>query len=460
MLSSYRASHDAWLASAQEDASVRALRERALAAFETHGFPTKKVEAWTYTSTARLARTPFIHDHGPLFEALAAGAVGRHALTGAAAEIVLVNGCFAPGLSHLDALPDGVQLIPLSEDMAGFVERLDPAGWPALPNAARTTLGPYRLAAPPPGDTAADRPESSFNLLNTAFLQDGVVLRVASGVTLEAPIHVLNIAVGSQAPIAAHTRLIVDLAPHARAQVVERHVATGDEPTFANVVVDARIADGAHLTHHLWRLEGEQVFHVEHTRAELGRDARYDHHVAWLGGSWGRSDVDVRFTATGSEALLTGITLADAKQHIDHHTWLRHEQPRCSSREVYKGVYGGQSRGVFNGMVYIARDAQHSDADLSNKNLLVSDRAQVQTKPELEIHADDVKAAHGCTIGQLDPTWLTYLRTRGIPEEQARQMLTNGFVMDLVEEIADASLREQTAKLVQARLDAVHGADS
>lgn len=459
MLSSYRASHEAWLPSTSEPAALRALRERALEGFEAHGFPTKKVEAWKYTSTAKLARTPWVHDHGPLFEAMAGAVIGQHALPGAIAEIVLVNGAFAPGLSRIADLPEGVELMPLHEHADLDMERLDPATWPALPNAARTTLGPYRMGQAQVGDSAAERPESAFDLLNTAFLQDGVVLRVAPDVQVAGTIHVVLVGYGAEAPIAAHPRVWIDVGRHASVTVVERHFAAGDEPTFVNAVVDARLEDGAHLAHHVWRLEGDRAFHVEHQRVTVGRDARYESHVAWLGGSWSRNDLEVRFTAPGGEALCTGVTLGDGTQHVDHHTWMRHEVPRCTSRELYKGVYGGKARGIFNGMVYIARDAQRSDADLSNKNLLISERAQVQTKPELEIHADDVKAAHGCTVGQLDPNQLAYLRTRGISAEQARRMLTVGFVMDLVEEIGDATLRETTGELIQARLHALHGAE-
>jgi len=464
MLTSYRASHEAWLPSATEAPWLKALRERALERFESHGFPSKKVEAWKYSSTAKLARTPWVHDTGALFEALAGGVVGSHGLPGAAAELVFVNGAYAAGLSRVGQLPEGVELRPLHEllaqDSDAISERLDPATWPALPDAARTTLGPYRMASPPAGDLVADRPESAFDLLNTAFLQDGVALRVPADVVVDKPIHVILVTVGAGAPIASHPRLLLDVERHGSVTVVERHVGDGDEPSLVNAITDARLADGARLTHHLWRLDGPQTTHVGHVRAHIGRDARFESHVAWLGGSWSRNDLDVRFVAPGGEAVCTGVTLAGGKDHVDHHTWLRHEAGHCASRETYKGVYGGRARGVFNGMVYIAPDAQRTDADLASRSLLLCDRAQVQAKPELEIHADDVKAAHGCTVGQLDPTWLAYLRTRGIDEPTARHMLTEGFVVDLLGEISDETLREATAERVRARLAALQEAES
>lgn len=448
MLSSFEASHDAYLASASEAAWLTALRRRSLDRFKTVGFPSKKVEAFKYSSTARLARTPFIHDAGTLFEALAGGTVGDHALRGAAAELVFVNGSYAAGLSHRANLPDGVEIVPLSQALAegDLSERLDPARWPVLPDASR--------AGRPVEGFLADR---AFDALNTAFLQDGLVLRVPRGLAIEAPIHVMLVTVGESAPIASHPRLLIDVETHGSMTLVERHVGTGSEPTLANTITDIRLADGAHLAHHLWRLGGDQAHHVGHVKVEVGRDARYQSHTAWLGARWSRNDLNVRFTAPGGEALCTGVVVADGQEHVDNHTWLRHDAPRCTSREAYKSVHGGRSRGVFNGMVYIARDAQHTDADLSNKNLLLSDGAQVQAKPELEIYADDVKAAHGCTVGQLDKTGLAYLRTRGIPEDRARQMLVQGFVFDLLEEIDDADLRERTTELVKARLAVVSG---
>ncbi len=445
-----RASHDAFLPGAAEAPWLQGLREAAWDRLTEVGLPDKGLETWRYSSTRKLASIPFIHDHGALYEALAGGLAGRHALPGAAAELVFVNGAYAPGLSHTADLPAGVRITPLARALRerDLSDRLDPRTWPPLPD-------PTRRA--PVDDVPADR---AFDALNTALLQDGLVLEIDRDVALEAPIHVVLVGVGEESPVAAHPRLLIELGTHATATLVERHVATGGEETLANVLVDARIGDGAQLTHHRWRLEGPRAWHVEHVKVEVGRDARYVSHVAWLGGGWGREDLDVRFTAPGGEVVATGVTVAGDTQHVDHHTWMRHDVPRCTSREAYKGVYGDKARGVFNGNVYIAPDAQHTDADLSNRNLLLSERAAVHTKPELVIHADDVKAAHGCTVGQLDPLALAYLRTRGIPAPRARRMLTQGFVLDLLQEIEDEDLREATAERVTARLQDLHQEDA
>lgn len=448
----WRSTHEAFLPGADEAPWLRDLRGRALARLGVLGLPDKKVEAWKYTSTTKLARIPFVHDHGGLYEALAGGLVGQHALRGAAAELVFVNGAYAAGLSRTSGLPDGVELVPLVAAVGerDLSERLDPDRWPPHVPAIEKVHGERAEGTPR---------ERAFDALNTALLQDGLVLRVPRGVVVEGPVHVMLVGVGEGSPVAAHTRLLIDVEAHASLTLVERHVAMGDEATLADVVVDAKVHDGGALAHHRWRLDGEQAWHVEHVKVEVGRDARYTSHVAWLGGTWGREDLDVRFVGTGGEAVCTGVTVAADDQHVDHHTWMRHDVPRCTSREAYKGVYGGRSRGVFNGNVSIAPDAQHTDADLSSRNLLLSDRAAVHAKPELVIHADDVKAAHGCTVGQLDPVALTYLRTRGIDAASAKRMLTQGFVLDLLDEIEDEGLRDATGELIRARLQAVHGTE-
>lgn len=457
MIDSLAKSHEAWIAGA--DGPVQDLRQRSMEAFETHGLPSKRVESWKYTSAAKLARTPFIHDAGVLFEALAGSVVGSNALPGAAAEIVLVNGRFSEGLSRLSGLPSGVRVRSMQAYLSEQpdLDRLETGTWPALPNAARTTLGPYRRSDSQDGQPAAKRPESAFHLLNTAFLGDGIVIEVAPDTVLRDPIHILHAMVASEEPIAAHPRLVIDVGRHASVCLVEHHVGTGDGATFANLVVDARVQASARLEHHLWHELDDTAFHVQHSRALIGRDAVLEHHVAWLRGGWGRHDLELRFTEAGASATCTGLTVADGSQHVDHHTWLRHEAPHCTSRETYKGVFAGKSRGVFNGMVHIANEAQHTNAALSNKNLLLSDRAQVQTKPELEIHADDVKAAHGCTVGQLDRAGLDYLRTRGIARPEAEGIMTIGFIIDLLDEITNERLRDVLEDRVRARLNELSG---
>lgn len=446
-LTSYQQSHPAWTADANEAAALRELRARSLARFDDVGFPSKKLEAWRNTSTARLAKVAWQHDTGVLFEAFAGQAIGSHSMAGAAAEIVIVNGRVAHGLSRHDDLPAGVRLRSLRQALAedpSLVGRLDPATWGALPDASRAPVQG--------GVLTADR---AFDALNTAFLQDVVVLDIAPGAQVTAPVNVLFVAVGEGAPVVAQPRLLVDVGRAAEATVVERHLGTGSEDTFSNVITDVVLGDGAGLTHHHWRLEGGR--HVQRIRVQVGRDARYVHHVVGLGGEWVRQDLDVRFVGPGAESLVTDVVVAGDAQQVDHHTWLRHDVPHCTSRTLTKGVYGGRSRGVFDGLVYIAPDAQQTDAELSNRNLLLTERAQVVTKPELEIHADDVKASHGTTVGQLALDQVAYLRSRGIDERTARRLLTEGFVLDLLQEIADETLRHEVERRIQDRLRALGG---
>lgn len=450
MIGSLQSSHEAWIAGAGEASWARDLRRRSLAAFEQIGLPTKKLEGWRYSSTARLARQPFVHDAGPLFEALAGPLAGAHILPGAIAEIVIVNGQLAPGLSRLSALPDGLVVTSINEllahDDATLAERLDPSSWPTRPDASR--------GAVPAGMLAPDR---GFDALNTAFLQGGVHIEIGAEVEVEGAIHVLLISVGEGAPNVSHARVLVTAGRGSSAQIVERHVGMGGEPALVNVLTDLDLRDGAQLGHHLWRLSGEHTSHVGHVRATVGRDARLVSHTAWLGGLWTRNDLDIRFVGEGGEALLTGVAVVDGKRHIDNHTWLRHELPHCTSREIYKTIAADRATAVFDGLIAIAPHAVRSQAELTSNNLQLSEQATIFARPELEIFNDDVVAAHGCTVGQLPEEPITYLRSRGIDQAQARALLTRGFVLDLLGEIADEGLREQTGEQVRAALDRIFG---
>ncbi len=450
MIEALRATHEAFLPSSDEPEALRALRADALARFERVGLPDKRTPTWAYSSTARIARAGFVHDAGALFEAIAAPIAQAASLPGAAAEVVLVNGEVALGLSRFGDLPAGVRVRPLRDALAdadaAWLARLDPARWPARPDASR---GPV-----PEGEVAPDR---GFDLLNTAFLQGGVVVEVAPEVVLSAPIHVVVVTVGEGAPIAAHPRVLVTVGRGAAATVVERHVGGGGEPSLVNAVTDLAVGDGGALTLHLWRLGGERASHVGLTRAELGRDARLDAHFAVLGGAWVRADLDVRFTAPGGEAVVTGLQLVSGAAHADTHTWLRHDAPHCTSRQLFRAAAAGQGRVVFDGCIAIAAGARRSDAELSSRNLLLSPRAAIHARPQLEIRHDDVVASHGCTVGQLDPEQVTYLRSRGVPEAEARALLTRGFVLDLLGEIGDAGLRDALQRHVDAALVALVG---
>lgn len=440
MIASLQSSHAALLPGASEPPALRELRARSLRAFEQVGLPDKKLETWRYSSTGKLVRTPFIHDTGPLFEALAAEVAHTETLEGAAAEIVTVNGEIALGLSRLADLPAGLQVIPLRDALSAdpaLADRLDPARWPARPDSSR---GPV-----PAGQVAPDR---GFDLLASAFVQGGAVVRVERDAVVDRPIHILHLTVGEGAPIGCHPRVLVTLERGASATLVERHVGIGSEPALINAVTDLWIGPGAELVHHLWRLGGDRVNHVGLVRAELARNAILRAHQALLGGDWVRSDLDVRFAEPGGECLVTSAQVVDGKRHVDHHAWLRHDAPHCTSRHLARAIAAGQGRAVFDGCIAIAPDAQRSQAELASRNLLLSERAAVFAKPQLEISADDVSAAHGCTIGQLDPEQIAYLRSRGIDETQARRLITRGFVVDLLGEIADPSLREAAQALV------------
>lgn len=450
MIESLQRSHEAWITQSPESAWARDLRRRSLEAFHEVGLPDKKLEGWRYSSTAKLARQAYVHDAGPLFEALAGELAGRHALGGACAEVVIVNGQLATGLSRLSSLPEGVEVTSLGDllasDEAALVARLDPTAWPSRPDASRGGV--------PAGNLAPDR---GFDALNTAFLQGGVHVQIASGVELDAPLQILLISVGEGAPNASHARVLVTCGRGSSAELVERHVGLGSEPSLVNVLTDLELHEGSSLGHHLWRLQGEHATHIGHVRASVGRDARFKSHTAWLGAQWVRNDLDIRFIGEGAEALATGITVVDGKRHVDNHTWLRHEVPHCTSREIYKAIAADRATSVFDGQIAIAPHAARTHAELTSNNLQLSERATIFARPQLEIFNDDVVAAHGCTVGQLPEEPLTYLRTRGVPLAQARALLTRGFVLDMLAEIEHEDLREQTGRWVREALDRLFG---
>jgi Fe-S cluster assembly protein SufD len=236
---------------------------------------------------------------------------------------------------------------------------------------------------------------------------------------------------------------------------MQSFVSSASKAAFSNAVTEIAIGDGSRLEHVVWGGESEQSYHVGRTEISLGRDARYVGTSVWTGGHWSRLDTDIRFSAPGAECTLNGLYIGGGKQHIDHHTCIDHAVPHCDSRQLYKGILGGASKAIFNGRIHIHTDAQRSDSGMSNRNLLLTDKASVNTKPELEIYADDVKAAHGTTVGQLDENSIYYLRARGITRKSAERMLTSAFAADVLSELRLEPLQEMLMARVESRLDHV-----
>jgi Fe-S cluster assembly protein SufD len=308
---------------------------------------------------------------------------------------------------------------------------------------------------------AIDAWDDGFAAIAAALVQDGVAVQVDRGAA-GGVVHVLHVASGGGAPTVSHPRHLVVVGANASVTVVETFAAWGAGATLVNSTIELELDAGASVDHVVLDAGGggstdPRAATVRRTAARVGRDASYRRHVATLGGGLVRDQLRVALTAPGASTDLDGLFLVGGDDHADHHTVVLHEAPRCVTREAYRGVVGDRGTGVFDGTVVVQPDAQQTDASQSSHNLLLSADATVDAKPRLEIYADDVKCSHGTTIGQLDRVQLAYLRSRGIPEAQARQMLTAAFVAASVDRVADGALRERLRARVDARLAGLLG---
>jgi Fe-S cluster assembly protein SufD len=400
------------------------LRRGAMSRFAEQGFPTTRLEDWKYTDVARIASLPF--RLATALPARVAPEVVHAASFGAASRLVFVNGCYLPDLSSTGALPGGVRVTSLGRVLAYEPELIEPHL--------------ARLANPGHGFTA----------LNTAFIQDGAVVNLPQRAVVPEPIHLLFISQPVGEPVVSHPRILIVAGDGSQATVVETYVGSGGT-YFTNAVTEIALGANADIAHYKLQCESEQAFHVATTEARQGAGSRLRSYAVSLGGALARSDINTRLDAEGCECSLDGLYMANGTQHVDHHTSIDHRQPRCTSRELYKGVLDGKSSGVFNGKVFVRPYAQQSDAGQVNKNLLLSDDATIDTKPQLEIFANDVKCSHGATIGRLDDEALFYLRSRGIEAAAARDLLIAAFANELIGRMPAAAVRAQLQRLVWSR---------
>ena len=408
-------------------------RDRVLA----QGVPTTKTEEWRYTSLTRLLDQGFT----PVAEAGPGPSWPPETVAGLlipgleAHRVVLVNGRFTPTLSSLHDLPPGVRISGLAQ-----VLRSDP-------NLLQERLNRLVGEAPP-----------LFAALNTAGLQDGLVILVDPGVRLERPIELIHLSAGVDGPRVAQPRYLIALEAGAQANLIERTVGTGDAVYCTNSVLELSLGPNAVLKHQRIQAEGAKAYHCSGLYLGLGSGSRYQGINIGLGAAWSRTDLNVRFGGEGAECDLQGLYLAGDGQLADYHLDVDHRQPNCTSREHFKGILYGKGRAVFDGRVLVAKDAQGTDAAMTNRNLILCEGAEVDTKPQLEINADDVKCSHGTTVGQIEPEQLFYLRSRGIGLPVARRMLCLGFAGEILAALGPEVLREQVAEevgrlLEQAPLD-------
>jgi Fe-S cluster assembly protein SufD len=413
-----------------EPAWLRATRRSAMADFERLGFPTTRDEEWRFTNVT------------PIAENLFAPAPERHAATRdtiapfvipapGGVVLVFVNGRFAPELSDCGDRDAASQVTArslaaaLSDDGAGLEEHL----------ACHASF--------------AQRP---FTALNTAMFEDGAVVNVAANAVIEQPVQLLFLATAEAAPIVSHPRVLVLAGEHSQLRVVETFAGIGEARGFSNAVAEIVAGAGAVVDHYRVQRESGQAFHVGHTQLQLGRSSSASSHAVALGGLISRHDVVAVLADEGADCTLNGLYLADGRRTVDNHTEIDHAKPHGTSHELYKGILDDRSRAVFNGRIRVRPDAQKTDAKQTNKTLLLSDEAQINTKPQLEIFANDVKCTHGATVGQLNADALFYLRARGIGEDEARNMLIHAFAADVTNRMSFAPVRESLDRLLAERL--------
>jgi Fe-S cluster assembly protein SufD len=410
--------------------AVRRLRKSAIARFDEIGFPGPRAEDWKFTSVAPIARTPFRPAPNAEAHGLSLADLPEEAGPREKNRLVFVNGHLARDLSSLTTVPTGVTLTGLAEALA------------VSPDAIEAHLGRH-----------ARFEDHPFVALNTAFFADGAFLHVPAGKVVEEPIHLVFLSTAPEEATVSHPRNLIVAERGSQLTLVERHVGLAEANYFTNGVTEVVVGDGAHLDHYKVQQEGPAAYHVAVTQVYQGRDSRFSTHFVGFGGSLVRNEVRVLLDAEGSEATVNGLYLASGTQHMDNHTVLDHAMPRCASHELYKGILSDRAHGVFNGKIYVRQDAQKTDAKQTNQTLLLSDDATINTKPQLEIYADDVKCTHGATVGQLDADALFYLRSRGIGIEQARGLLLFAFANDVIQRIRIDSLRESLERTLLATRD-------
>ena len=410
-------------------ASISKLRKVAIDRFSQLGFPTTKLEAWRFTSVAPIAATPFaLADDG--LSALSSDELDRFTFKDLPfTQLVVVNGCFAPRLSSCGALPAGVEA-------GGLSEAIDRD--PTLVERYLTRLAPYE--------------HQPFTALNTAFLRDGAFLKIPANAVIEQPIHLLFVATAHQKATVHHPRVLIVAGENSQARIVESYAGLRDAPYFTNAVTEIAAGPNAVIDHYKLLRESLQAFHIASMHISLDRSSSFSSHSITLGGALVRNDVNALLNGEGIDCTLNGLYVVNGRRLIDNHTMVDHAKPHCSSHELYKGILDDNAQAVFNGKIVVQPDAQKTDAKQTNKALLLSEHAQINTTPQLEIFADDVRCTHGATVGQLDHEAMFYLRSRGLSQARARNVLIHAFASDILDRIKIAPIRAHLDRVLLEQL--------
>jgi Fe-S cluster assembly protein SufD len=410
---------------------LRKLREDAFASFCEVGFPTTHDEDWRFTNVSAIAQTTFRLPEKGAFP-IARPQIDAFRLPAAACQLVFVNGCFAPKLSSIRKLPAGLEVGGLAEKIENDPGSIEPH------------LGRYL-------NTGRD----AFAALNTAFLEDGAYVHIARRAVIEEPIYVLYVSTTGDAPIMNHPRNLIIAETESQAAIIEDYISVEGGTAFCNTVTELVAGDDAVVSHYMIEREHRETFNISTLRMQLGRGANVSSHSILLGGALVRNNVHPVLAGEGAECLINGLFIGAGRQHLDNYMLVEHASPHCGSRQFYNGILDDQAHGVFHGRIIVHKDAQKTDAKQTNRNLLLSDDARIDTKPQLEIYADDVKCTHGATIGQIEEDALFYLRSRGIDEISARKLLLAAFASECLDRMKQEPVRDFLEGLISRHLAGV-----
>jgi Fe-S cluster assembly protein SufD len=408
------------------------LRKAGMARFAELGFPTTHDEDWRFTNVAPLAKLPFKPMFEPAADATAKSALENYIFAHVPGpRLVFVNGHYSATLSSIGKLPAGAKVSSLAVALTSdsvFIEK---------------QLGRCALTD-----------DNAFAALNQAFFLDGGFVHVPAGVLIVEPIQFIFVSTAKQSGETIQPRNLIVAGADSKATVIESYLSTHNAAYFTNAVTEIATGDNASLEYVKFQDESADAFHLATIAGELGRASKVKIHSFALGAKLSRNNIRANLAGEGLECILNGLYLTRGEQLADHHMIVEHAQPRCASHEYFNGILDDKSKGVFHGRILVRPFAQKTDAKQTNKNLLLSDDATVDTKPQLEIYADDVKCTHGATVGQLNDESIFYLRSRGIGKDTARRMLIHAFAGEIVARVKYDSVREELDKIVRKRLEA------
>lgn len=405
------------------------IRRQAIRRFAELGFPTTRDEEWRYTNVSPIANTAFELPGDDRPSVSPADVEPFRFDEAGCSLLVFVDGRYTPDLSSLKAMPKGVRVGSLAEAI----------------RADRSLLEGHLTRH-------ADYHDQAFAALNTAFMNDGAFVYVSSGIVVEAPIHLIFLSTANGRATMIHPRNLIVAESSSRVTVVETYAGLGEGLYFTNALTEMVVGENAVVEHYKVERESDRAYHISTRQAHQSRHSNLSSHTMTFGGQLVRNDINTMLDGEGANCMFNGLYVLNGSQHVDNHLRVDHAKPHCNSWEYFKGILDDRSRGVFTGRIIVREHAQKTDAKQSNMNLLLSRDATVDTKPQLEILADDVKCTHGATIGQIDENAIFYLRTRGISEPAARSILIHAFAGESIGQIRLAALRDQLQDCLSTRL--------